>query len=317
MAVPGGPERRWPRPLALFLATLSLTVLQPILLVAVPFALLAVVAPGHRLGALALAGVVLALAFSGSPGTGLWYVERGWTLLVGGCFAAITLVWPAGDFTRRGLVAVGGGVASALGVFLLWPEGWAVTDWVVSERIVRGSLATLETFGALQGQDGLSETLMSTVERTAELQGRVFPALLALSSLSALGVAWWLHVRLSHGRNTGLGPIRSFRFPDQLVWLLIVGVLLLIWGWGEEWSRAGENVVVFMSVLYALRGIAVVVALAGGVSVVGFALATGAMILAAPLVLAGAFALGLGDTWLDLRTRFRRADADPETNGTI
>jgi hypothetical protein len=150
------------------------------------------------------------------------------------------------------------------------------------------------------GEGGLSET----VQATAEVQGMVFPALLALSSLATLGVAWWVHVKVMTGSSLGLGALRNFRFPDPLIWLLIGGlVLVLLAGWTGGVGRLGVNLVVFMGGLYVLRGAAVLLFLSGGLSVLAGILVAVGMVLAAPVLLAAAMAVGVGDSWLDLRAR--------------
>ena len=73
-------------------------------------------------------------------------------------------------------------------------------------------------------------------------------------------------------------------------------------GWG---SRVGYNLLFFMGALYALRGLAVVVALVLGT--VGTQLpalvALGLVgVLLYPIVVAGTLLLGVTDTWLDLRS---------------
>ena len=139
-------------------------------------------------------------------------------------------------------------------------------------------------------------------EWTAQL-GRLFPALLGLSSLSGLAVAWWAYVRLSSGSGLGLGPLRDFRFNDHLVWLLLIGLALLVFGAGEGWTSGGGNAVVFMGGLYAMRGAAVLLFLSGGVTGLGFLFLLVGMLFLWPVLIPGALLLGVGDTWLDLRSK--------------
>ena len=110
-------------------------------------------------------------------------------------------------------------------------------------------------------------------------------------------------MRLAIGNDEGVGPLRDFRFNDHLVWLFIGGLVVLGLGPGEAAERAGTNMVVFMGGLYALRGAAVVVFLSGGLSLMGFVLVLIGVVLLPPLLLFGALVIGLGDTWLDLRSR--------------
>ena len=137
----------------------------------------------------------------------------------------------------------------------------------------------------------------------AEQQGELFPALLGLSSLAALGPAWWLYVRLAWDSDRALGPLQEFRFNDHLVWLFIAGLALLVLGLGEVGERTGTNTVVFMGALYALRGAAVVTFLTGGLSIMGSLFLLIGLLFAGPLVIGGALIIGLGDTWFDVRTR--------------
>ncbi|MFW6200933.1 MAG: DUF2232 domain-containing protein, partial [Gemmatimonadota bacterium] len=141
--------------------------------------------------------------------------------------------------------------------------------------------------------------------RTVEAQGAVFPALLGLASLAALGVAWWLWVRLGRAERSGLLPVKEFRFNDQLVWLFVLGLALVLLGSSGPWDRLGTNTVVFMGALYALRGAGVLFFLNGGISLAGSLLLALAFVFVAPVMLGGAMVVGLGDTWLDLRTKAR------------
>jgi len=148
---------------------------------------------------------------------------------------------------------------------------------------------------------------VATVSRTVALQSHLFPALLALSTVAATGVAWWLHQRLLHGSDESLGALKDFRFGDPLVWIFVAGVVLVVLaGWSTGWGRVGSNLLAFMAGLYILRGAGVVLFLSGGMSLgIGVLLVAG-LVLAGPLVLAASMLLGLGDSWFDIRARVSR-----------
>jgi hypothetical protein len=300
----GVADRDWPRALALFVATFGLSIVRPLLLVGIPLVLLLLIFPTARLVGLVSAVLIAIAVFGGSPGEGLWFAERGWAILVGGSFVAATLRWPtAGVFARAG-AAVAGATAVATLFLVLQPGSWELLDSMVLDRM-RSAVATgVEVLRMMGGEaGGPSSAVVTAVNQAVALQAEVFPALVALTSLSALGVAWWLYLRLGHGRSGSLRPVRDFSFNDQLVWLLIAGLALLVLGWGGTWGRAGSNAVVFMGALYALRGVAVLMFVTGGVSLLGGALITLAFLLVAPVMLGLAFFVGVGDTWLALRQR--------------
>lgn len=306
-------DRTWPRVIGLFLIVLTFSVAEPAVLVGLPYLLLVAAFPARRL--VALLAAVFAVFFVLAPGArqGFWFVERAWALLVGGWFVGLTFRWPERAFSARALGAVAGSGVVAAFWSVVRPGSWSVVDWFISERIHRGVSTALQAVQVLQGEEGVSSGLVTTVYQAADAQANVFPAMLGLASMAALGVAWWLYVRLAHGDGDGLGPAREFRFNDQLIWLLISGILLLVVGSGEGWSRAGSNAVVFMGALYALRGAAVVLFFYGGLSVLGAVLLVLSLILVAPIILGCAVVIGLGDTWLDLRTRARRLSTHGET----
>lgn len=302
-------ERLWLRPLGLLALGLALAVGQPFVLVAVPFAILAFLWPGAGVGGLLLGALALALVFAGEPGSGFWYLERGWAILVGGWFVAVSLAWPERPFLTRGLYAVGGAVLWAGGI-LLAIGGWQPMEWLVEERIQASAVATMDLVRAFSG-GGPGSGLWETVQATAEVQAILFPALLGLSTLATLGVAWWVYTKVATGSDRALGALRNFRFPDSLIWLLIVGMsLILLAGWTAGWGRLGANLVVFMGGLYALRGAGVLLFVTGGLSLLSGILVVVGLILAAPVLLAAAMAVGVGDSWLDLRARRQEAGAD-------
>lgn len=309
MAEGEGRERLWLRPLGLLALGVAFALGQPFVLAAVPFALLGFALPGAGFGGLFLGAVALALVFAGEPGSGFWYLERGWAILAGGWFVAFTLAWPDRPFLPRALGAVAGGTAQA-GALLWALGGWSTAEWLVRSRIEASVGATLELLRAFT-REGVDPALSGTVATTAEAQSILFPALLALATVAMLGVAWWAHVKLATGSGRGLEGLRSFRFPDPLIWVLIAGIALLLAAeWTGGWGRVGANMAVFMGGLYALRGAGVLVFLAGGMSLLGGLVVAVGMVLAGPVLVAAAMAVGVGDSWWDLRARATAARSD-------
>lgn len=298
--------RGWGRAGALFFAVLLLSVFAPPVLVLIPFACLVFSTPERRVLPLMAGALGMVMALAGATRSGLWYVERGWTIILGGCFAAVTLRWPERRFLPRALLAIavsGAGAWAALG---LSPRRWAIIDRMVATRLRDGVSTSLEALRVLRDGTPLPGTVISTVFQAAEWQSNLFPAMLGLSSLAALGTAWWLYVRLVRGNSEGIGPLRDFRFNDQLVWLLVAGAVMFILQPDGATGRAGLNLLAFTGALYALRGAGVAVALTRGVSAFGWGLLALAFLLLAPFLFAAALLIGLADTWVDIRARARR-----------
>jgi hypothetical protein len=223
--------------------------------------------------------------------------------MAGGCFAALTLRRPNASFSGRALAALAVG-AGATGLFLGLRSGaWASVRWAVRDRMIDGVSTAIEAWRLVRGGEAVPPALVSAVYRTVELQTAVFPALVGIASMAGLGVAWWLYVRLSSGSDQGLRPVRDFRFNDHLVWLFIGGLVLLVIRWGDALASVGANAVVFMGALYALRGAGVIMFLSGGLSLFGYVLFGLGLLFVPPLVLVGALVVGIGDTWLDVRSK--------------
>ena len=297
--------RGWGRAGALYLAVLLLSVFAPLALVLVPFACLVFSSPGKRVLPVMAGALGIVVALAGASRSGLWYVERGWTIILGGCFAAVTLRWPERRFLPRALMAIaisGVGAWAALG---LSPRRWAIIDEMVASRLRNGVDTSLEALRVLRDGNPLPGTVVSTVFQAAEWQSNLFPAMLALSSLAALGTAWWLYVRLARQSGEGLRPLGDFRFNDQLVWLLVAGATMFILQPDGPAGRVGLNLLAFTGALYALRGAGVVVAVAR-VSTLGWVVLALAFLLLAPFLFVAALLIGLGDTWMDIRARARQ-----------
>lgn len=316
----GGGERarrEWPAATGLFLLLLVLAVVHPLVLLGVPLAFLALLRRPVHPSSLVTAGAILWLVFSTGDGSGMGLLERGWAVLSGGAFAVFSRWGASRSFLARALPAVGVAAAMAALVLTIWPHGWLVAEWVLTERIGVGASLGIETLEAVSPSAVAGSGFATAGERAAEAQAAAAPALLALSTLAALGVAWWIDQRLLAGEEGALGPLEEFRFPDGLVGLFVAGLGMVTLGVvagggsGHLAVRLGANVLLFTGALYGLRGLGVFVALTGGLSWPGYLALALALVVAAPFVLLGALGLGLVDTWLELRGRPAPAGGRP------
>jgi len=284
----------------LLFSPLSNPPIGPFPLVAVPAALVLIAFQRARSSSLWLAAGLLVVASLGarSP-TELWYAEMGWAVLLGGGLVVATAVLPKGSVFERSTLAVAFAVVAVAGVALLRPGGLADLDWRIAGQFDRW----IPLFD-LDGEAGAA--VAEGLRHLADAAKLVYPALLVLASLAALGCAAYVERRMT-GDETPLGPIRQFRFTDHLAWVLVAGLVLLLLPVGGWAIRTGGNLVTVMGALYVLRGAAVLVWL--GTSVASstwvIVLWVVAAILLYPITLGTALVMGLSDTWLDLRARLR------------
>ena len=295
------PSRDWPRAVGLLAVVLATAVLRPGVLIGVPLLIFLALA-GLRSVRVAVAAALAMLIVASGPRDGIWYAERAWSVLIGGGFVALTLLVPSWRLSARALGAVAGALAVTAAALGLRGEAWVALDVAISDAVRAGAGRTVEVMSTL-GEGGLSPAFESWLIQAGEAQAGVYPALVCLGSMAALGVAWWARTRLVGRGGQALGPLRSFRFNDHLVWLLVGGLLLLVLQWGDAPARLGSNAVVFMSALYALRGAAVFVFVSGGLSLFGYLTFIVGLVLAAPVLFGVAMLIGIGDTWLDIRSR--------------
>lgn len=301
----------WGAAAALALATAFLWSLHPTLLILVPLALLLVALPPRRPPLVVGAALLLWFVFSGSRTEPLWYVERGWALLLAGWFIAFGALWPRRTFIARGLASVAATSATAALIIVSSRAGPGFVDGLVSERMRLAASESIMALTAMLGFERVSAQMQDAFFAAADLQVLVFPALLALGSLAGLAVAWFAYRRLGIGDAKPLGRLREFRFPDDLVWVLIAGILLLVLPLGAVAERAGTNLLAFMAALYALRGLAVLLVIAGVPGPLGMVLGGVLVLLLYPLIMAMTVLIGVTDTWLDIRAR--RAAVPPSS----
>ena len=268
---------------------------------------------GSMLTALAWLGAALLLLFSSAPaGDAYFWLERGWILLVAGIFGLAAVLQGERPFFGRALLTVLVGFGIAIAGLGAGAGSFERLQGIVSGEFVTRNQATLESFdagadeiiGAAANSEAVAQSLAQTKERlrlAPQISILLAPALLALQTLAALALGWTLYHRLTRVRiGPSLAPLRNFRFNDQLVWGLAVGLTILLLPAFEEAQAVGLNLVVFFAMLYFVRGLGVLAWVTkGGVFVV-----LAVLFSLFPPVLG---ALGLSDTWLDWRSRAKAA----------
>jgi len=293
-----------------------LSPVSPVWLVLVPLALLLLAFRTEDWMSVAIAAVILGLGFAGSrPGGMEWYVPRAWSLIAGGAFVAVTAARGKTGLVGRTLGAVGLALMVVLAIGVLRPGVLQAADWWMASEIRQAALVAGGILQQFRGNSDpeVSRQLDAAVQRWVDLQQDVYPAMLSLATLAALGLSWFALERLS-GNVRSPGPVRDFRFSDHLIWLLIGGLALLVLPLGGFAFRLGENATLFMGGLYLLRGTAILMCIgaAAATSIWTTALLTLAALFLYPVVLGTALVLGLTDTWLDLRARLSRGRVDSD-----
>jgi hypothetical protein len=295
---------------------------QPLLLLVPVIAACSVV--GWKLGGRAALAVIwlavsvwILLQPAGSPGTPYDQIARGWAVLLAASFGLVSLWSATSPFFVRALAAVGLATGVGFLIALSSPSGIARFQHAAGEEFTRRVSSTVEKIQqsmdtpewkqlaakvpSLDTWNDESEAAMRSIpDHTASL----LPALLALESLAALALGWGIFQRLSPVKiGPQLSPLTEFRFNDQLVWGVAVGATLCLLPAFAEGRNAGLNLLVFFGVLYLIRGLGVLAWIARG----RYAVIVILSLIPQVCIMLGvlALALGLGDTWLDLRRRAR------------
>jgi hypothetical protein len=315
------------------LLQVMLPVTQPILLLVPVLAVCAFV--GWAAGGPPwLAIVWIAVAFVTlrafpAPVSALSTMAKGWAILVAALFGLLSLASDRNArFFPRALTAVAMALGIAGGAILVSGVSEKTLARTVNREIAARPNNTLEWWRETTALPEYRRMLTSVTSDSAGTAvaaqqieqefgavpvrwgQRLFIALLALESLAALAIGWGLYHRIS---RTRIGPpltrLRDFRFSDELVWGVIVGIVFIVLpriATGlPNWSGVGYNLVAFFGTLYALRGLGVFAwfvrsARFSAVTLVAIAVVFG--LLALTLALGPALGLiGLGDTWEDWR----------------
>jgi hypothetical protein len=243
-------------------------------------------------------------------GAGFGQIEATWIcLLTGGVVVALAVRPPAKyGVVTTGMLAIA--VAAAMGVLLVSVTAftWDELRWLTQRHFGMQARAFLEVMNrVLPGAEGADtlDQLESALNDVVGFVARFLPALVLIQSMAALAAAWALYrVVAKHPEGEPLPLLRDFRFSDHLIWGVVVALAALVIPGARTLRPLGGNLATFFGALYVVRGLGVVAGL-GAAAGLGGPVATLLGFLATvfllPLVMFGAFALGVSDTWVDWR----------------
>lgn len=300
MAKPGS---RW----RLVLGVIAFAALAPPSLVGLPFAALMLASRPKSAAewgpALAVGAVSVALLLAPAEGM-LTALLRAYVVLVTAAFVADALVSPTASssksFLRRALRAtLLAGVAVIGLVQAVWGQAaWEALHWEATRQASHVMRLPVEW----------RPEVFAIFEPVVRFVSDTVPAMLVLQAFAGLALAWQWHAALAR-RPLGqpLGLFREFRFGDHWVWGVVASLAVWVTPVLAGLKTAALNLAVVLGALYIVRGLAIVAALAGALGVSTGALLLGAAaatVLAVPLSLLLA-TLGVTDTWLEWRRRFK------------
>jgi hypothetical protein len=259
---------------------------------------------------LGVAGVLLASPIGPATGPYSW-LARGWILILSASFGLVSVVVPADSFFPRALSALAVAMAMGFALVLVSNGGPArISGAMVTEFNRRND----ESLTKLRGPavDEMMKTspsfqvLLDDTEaqltQIPKVSSMLVPAVLALESLAAIALGWALFHLMSPVKiGPRLGRLKDFRFNDQLVWGVAVGLSIVLLPAFADGRNAGLNLLVFFGFLYLLRGMGVLAWMSRSRAVTYLMIAT--TVLVWPVMALFAIVLGLGDTWLDWRSR--------------
>lgn len=284
-------------------------------------------AGGRLLLAAAWVGLALLVLSQATVPGSFYNLVRGWSLLLAGAFGLVCLFGLRPPFFPRALTTLALSLGLVLALSVRGPLTPARVRAAAEQELSRRDAESIAMFRGFAGEHpemkqqmpqlpAMIEEFETQLRATSQSGLAIAPALLLLESLVALALAWTTYHRFARTRlGAPLGPLKDFRFNDQLVWGLIAGLAILFVPALDFLEGAGRNLLVFFGALYAIRGFGVLSwFMAPGALAAALVVGTITLFLPVLNIVAGlgftllalaAFGLGLGDTWADWRRRAR------------
>jgi hypothetical protein len=273
--------------------------------------------PGTRREWIALGVTVplLALSLAGVGGLFQQFVRASGALLTG-AFVVSMLLRP-GPILGRAAAAI----AVAGAAVLLWGQrlgfGWPQVQ-AAAARETAAFFSAQASAAAAQGAAGdAARQLFSQLAQRADAVAALFPGILVLAALAGLALAWRLYQEIaSRPLARTEGSFAAFRFGDQLVWIPVVALAVLVLPIGDSVGDISlrllaQNTLLVAVALYCARGLAVFWTIARAAPRAIVLVLTLVAIFLSPFAVSGLALLGLADSWVD----FRRRASPPPTGG--
>lgn len=282
-----------------------------------PFAALLLLAPraNRPIWTEAVAGLVGAFSFglvvlTAVNGVRLSAVTSTYIVMVTAAFVGLVVLKPAPILRQSLRAMLLGALVSAVLIQAIWgPDAWGALVWE----------ATRDAGLMMRSIVKIAPDTFTVYEPLVRFVSLTWPGMLALQTLAGFALAWHVQLRLAAAGESIQALVtapparfRDFRMGDGWVWGIVAWLGVLILPVSNALHMAGTNVGLVASVLYVLRGAAIVVTFAEafGVSAVALVLVAGiAAAMALPLlfVLPGLCTLGITDTWYQYRRRLAAA----------
>lgn len=275
--------------------------------------LIAASKPQGRRAWLWLAALALWLAlWAAQPGGLLESLIRAAAVLSSG-LGVLVLMYGKGSVSTRALrgtgIVVFGTAALSLAVGVEWRD---IEHAVVQQGLAAQRAATELLSRGGNTPDPATMDALQALSEGLRPMAPFFPGVLALLLFAGLCLAALLSPRIA-GRVAAPLPGRfdDFRFSDHLVWLVIAGLVGVLFAAASPAAGPAASLLTFGVGLYTLRGSAVLAtALRPAPRLFVVLLMIGALFLL-PFAVGGIALLGLADIWLD----FRRRMAPPPSGG--
>ncbi len=254
---------------------------------------------------IAITGAAFAFTLAGKPSLAQQTIRAGVATFTGALVVA-TLAGMRSLFNRAACAAAIATAATAawFATFRLTFAGLQANLRGDLWQQYRSVLPALPSVPPAVGPDLTAAASGDTAMQLAEavhILARYFPALLFLSAMVGAWLAWIWYYRIAHA-PAGLPPrpFRDFTFNDHYIWAVVVAAAIALLAHAPLVQLAAYNALAVLFVWYLARGFAIVVTMLHSAPLLLKVILFVIGIVVLPF---GCVALGLADTWLDIRRR--------------
>ncbi len=246
------------------------------------------------------------------PGGIATQMMRAWALFVTGAFVLFMLPGrrtPVAGALLASVFAFGAATIWTWSLGTRWRDiqlavahsGWEFCRQLLGSAGDGGAIAAERLAGMKVYVDALADGVAVMAE--------LFPALLVLTALPGLALAWnWYHRLASQPTGAPAARFAEFRFTDHLVWLVVASLAVFLMPLPPTAQAVGGNLALVAGGLYAARGAAVLWGPIEAFPLLVVIIILAGVLFILPVAMGGCFAIGLADTWVDFRRRFGAAD---------